>query len=131
MVLYGSEALIPLLTTTLISGAGLVIYKLLKVKTVRPRPYQVHQVIVLGERPLDVFSFPSGHTLQAVLFTVTLGTYFPALLLIMLPFMALVALSRMVLGLHYPTDVLIGAGIGYGLALTAPSMHAVLAGWLV
>ena len=131
VVLYGSEALIPLLTTTLISGAGLVIYKLLKVKTVRPRPYQVHQVIVLGERPLDVFSFPSGHTLQAVLFTVTLGTYFPALLLIMLPFMALVALSRMVLGLHYPTDVLIGAGIGYGLALTAPSMHAVLAGWLV
>ena len=78
-----------------------------------------------------MFCFPSGHTLQAVLFTVTLGTYFPALLLIMLPFMALVALSRMVLGLHYPTDVLIGAGIGYGLALTAPSMHAVLAGWLV
>ncbi len=42
-----------------------MIYKVLKIKTVRPRPYQVHQVIRLGEHPLDHFSFPSGHTLHA------------------------------------------------------------------
>ena len=117
---HGQAALLPLLTTTLISLLGLVIYKLLKIKTVRPRPYQVHQVIVLGERPLDVFSFPSGHTLQAVLFTATLGSYYPSLLWLLLPFMGMVALSRMVLGLHYPTDVLIGAGIGYALSGLAP-----------
>ncbi|WP_413772350.1 phosphatase PAP2 family protein [Psychrobacter sp. FDAARGOS_221] len=116
-VLNGLSAIIPLVSTLVISLSGLAIYKLLKVKTVRPRPYQVHQVIVLGERPLDVFSFPSGHTLQAVLFTSTLGSYFPELLPIMLPFALLVALSRMVLGLHYPTDVLIGACIGYALSL--------------
>lgn len=122
-VFYGWEAALPLISTLLISTLGLLIYKVLKVKTVRPRPYQVHQVIVLGERPLDVFSFPSGHTLQAVLFTATLGSYFPELLPIMLPFTLLVALSRMVLGLHYPTDVLIGAGIGYGLSLWAPNVY--------
>lgn len=119
----GWEAVLPLITTLVISTSGLLVYKILKVKTVRPRPYQVHQVIVLGERPLDVFSFPSGHTLQAVLFTTTLGGYFPELLPIMIPFTLLVALSRMVLGLHYPTDVIIGAIIGYCLSLWAPNIY--------
>lgn len=72
---------------------------------------------MLGERPLDHFSFPSGHTLHAVLFSVMLGTYFPALLPVLLVFSVLVALSRMVLGLHYPTDVLAGAGLGLTLGL--------------
>lgn len=125
-VFHGSAAILPLTVTLVVSLTGLAIYKLLKVKTVRPRPYQVHQVIVLGERPLDVFSFPSGHTLQAVLFTTMLGGYFPELLPLMLPFAALVALSRMVLGLHYPTDVLIGAAIGYGLSFWAPSLQSFL-----
>ncbi|WP_227430857.1 phosphatase PAP2 family protein [Psychrobacter sp. I-STPA6b] len=125
-VTYGKSALIPLLTTALISLVGLIIYKLLKLKTVRPRPYQVHQVIVLGERPLDMFSFPSGHTLQAVLFTTILGSYYPPLLWVMLPFVLCVALSRMVLGLHYPTDVVVGAMIGYLLASCAPLLASFL-----
>lgn len=124
---HGVSAILPLVVTILLSAGGLVIYKILKLKTVRPRPYQVHQVIVLGERPLDVFSFPSGHTLQAVLFTATLGSYYPELLPIMLPFTILVALSRIVLGLHYPTDVLVGAGIGYVLSLWMTSLHQLMA----
>ncbi len=47
------------------SLCGTLIYKVLKIKTIRPRPYQVHQVIRMGELPLDHFSFPSGHTLHA------------------------------------------------------------------
>ncbi|WP_162900663.1 phosphatase PAP2 family protein, partial [Acinetobacter pittii] len=77
-------------------SVGTAIYKFLKHKTTRPRPYQVHQVIVLGERPLDHFSFPSGHTLHAVMVTIVLGYIQPMLLAAMLPFMVLVALSRMV-----------------------------------
>ena len=95
---------------------GTLIYKILKQKTTRPRPYQVHQVIVLGERPLDHFSFPSGHTLHAVMATVVLGNAVPALLVVMVPFTVMVALSRMVLGLHYPSDVIVGAVIGAGVA---------------
>ena len=95
----------------LIAGGsvGTLIYKYLKHKTTRPRPYQVHQVIVLGERPLDHFSFPSGHTLHAVMVTVTLGYIQPILFVVMLPFTLLIALSRMILGLHYPSDVIVGA----------------------
>jgi undecaprenyl-diphosphatase len=109
---------------------GTGIYKFLKHKTVRPRPYQVHQVIILGERPLDHFSFPSGHTLHAVMATIVFGYIQPLMLFIMTPFTVLIALSRMVLGLHYPSDVIVGALIGASVAslivLTAPYLGVIL-----
>ena len=71
---------------------------------------------MLGERPLDHFSFPSGHTLHAVTLCILLGYVMPVLLWVMLPFTLLVAASRVILGLHYPSDVLAGALIGSGLA---------------
>jgi undecaprenyl-diphosphatase len=43
-------------------------------------------------------------------------TYFPALAWILVPFTVLVAISRVVLGLHYPSDVLAGAAVGAGVA---------------
>jgi undecaprenyl-diphosphatase len=96
--------------------AGLALYKWLKQKTLRPRPCDLHPVILRGTDPLDEFSFPSGHTLHAVAFTSVALAYFPWLAPILLPFALLVGLSRIVLGLHYPTDVLAGAALGYGLA---------------
>lgn len=125
-LLYGLQMLYLIIS----SLAGTGIYKVLKKKTVRPRPYQVHQVIRLGERPLDHFSFPSGHTLHAVMVTAILGYVQPLLLILMLPFTVLVALSRMVLGLHYPSDVAVGAMIGGavagGIVLSAPLLNIVL-----
>lgn len=85
-------------------------------------------MIRLGERPLDHFSFPSGHTLHAVMTTTVLGYIQPVLL--MLPFTILVAVSRMILGLHYPSDVAVGAMIGGSVAsaiiLAAPYVNIVL-----
>ncbi len=109
---------------------GTLLYKFLKRKTVRPRPYQVHQAVVLGERPLDHFSFPSGHTMHAMLVCILMGYALPALLWIMVPFTALVAVSRVILGLHYPTDVLAGAFIGSSLAVgiiyLSPLFHVMI-----
>jgi undecaprenyl-diphosphatase len=95
---------------------GLVAYKLLKSSTSRPRPYLVLGGVRLGIAPLDAFSFPSGHTLHAVAFTLVAVSHFPALASVLVPFTLLVALSRVVLGLHYPSDVLAGAAIGAGVA---------------
>ena len=65
--------------------------------------------------PLDEFSFPSGHTLHAVSFSLIALAYFPVLMPILLPFTLLVALSRVVLGLHYPSDVIAATLIGCAL----------------
>lgn len=56
-----------------------LLYKCLKAKTSRPRPYQVNQAITRNARPLVPFSFPSGHTLHAVAFTAIASAYYPQL----------------------------------------------------
>ena len=48
---------------------GVLLYKLIKTRTVRERPYITHSVIECVSAPLDRYSFPSGHTLHAVVFT--------------------------------------------------------------
>src|SRR5690606_27432241 len=66
--------------------------------------------------PLDEFSFPSGHTLHAVAFSLVAVAHVPLLAWLLLPFTACVAVSRVVLGLHYPSDVLAATVIGSALA---------------
>lgn len=99
----------------LMTGTGLcctLTYKLLKRSLVRERPFISFPVIHCGIPPLDRYSFPSGHTLHAVCFTTVLALTLPALAIAVLPFTLAVAASRVVLGLHYPSDVLAGAMIG-------------------
>ena len=109
----GSQAVMHM---AIVGLAGTLLYKWLKGKTLRPRPYEVRQEITLAGSPLDKFSFPSGHTLHAVIFSMVALRYFPQLAFVLLPFTVLVALSRVVLGLHYPSDVIAGALIGLLLA---------------
>jgi len=96
-------------------AAGLTctaLYKWLKGKTLRPRPYETCPGLVRFAAPLDPFSFPSGHTLHAVAFTLVALEYYPVLAWLTVPFTLLVAASRVALGLHYPSDVLAGAALG-------------------
>ncbi len=114
-----AEGIKPVLHMLCVGLTGTVLYKWLKHKTHRPRPYQVHQDVFITGKPLDRFSFPSGHTLHAVCFGLIAIYYFPVLSFVIMPFMLMVALSRVVLGLHYPSDVLAGAAIGYVLVISS------------
>ena len=113
---FGTEA-VPAVAHMIVTGlACTLLYKRIKHRTVRPRPYEVHPEIVMFAAPLDHFSFPSGHTLHAVAFTLVAVAYFPWLAWIAVPFTVLVAASRLTLGLHYPSDVMAGALIGAVIA---------------
>jgi undecaprenyl-diphosphatase len=115
-VVYGEAGLMPALRMALVGFIGLALYKSLKSRLVRERPYISLAGVVAGTKALDRYSFPSGHTLHAVSFTVLATTSFPMLSVLLVPFAVLVAASRVVLGLHYPSDVLAGAAIGASLA---------------
>jgi undecaprenyl-diphosphatase len=115
-VAYGEAGLYPALRMALVGAVGLMLYKYLKSRLIRERPYITLAGVEAGTKALDRYSFPSGHTLHAVSFTVVACSSFPALAWLCVPFATLVAASRVVLGLHYPTDVLAGAAIGGALA---------------
>ncbi len=115
-LIYGGAALQVTLHMGLVGLVGLLIYKWLKTSTERVRPYNHNGDIFQNVVALDQFSFPSGHTLHAVSFTLVLLHYYPEWALLVVPFAVLVALSRVILGLHYPSDVLMGALLGAGLA---------------
>jgi len=88
----------------------------------RPRPHDPRVVVHVGTP--SRLSFPSSHatstTTAAVLFGGLLAR--PGSTLgVALPVIGAMALSRLVLGVHYPTDVLAGSTLGAGCALAARS----------
>jgi undecaprenyl-diphosphatase len=106
--------------------AGTLIYTLLKRGIRRPRPCAVRDGLILTVAPLDRFSFPSGHTLHATAFSVVATAHAPALGWLVWPFTALVAASRLILGLHYPSDVIAGGVLGAVIAWLAVAVAAAL-----
>ena len=117
-LLYGHSAIRPVVVMAVTGVVGVLLYKVLKKVCVRERPFITHSSISLAMAPLDRYSFPSGHTLHAVAFAWQAIVAFPELSWVLVPLASLIAMSRVVLGLHYPTDVLAGAAIGAGLATT-------------
>lgn len=95
---------------------ALFLYRRLKGWTRRARPCNADDRIRAWVAPLDEFSFPSGHTLHAVAFSLVAIAHYPALAWVLLPFTASIAVSRVILGVHYPSDVLAATAIGTGLA---------------
>ena len=95
---------------------ALLVYRWLKHHTHRPRPFARDCRIRALVSPLDEFSFPSGHTLHAVSFTLVALGHYPMLAWLLIPFTVGVGASRVVLGLHYPSDVLAATAIGAAIA---------------
>ena len=99
-----------------ISVSGVLIQKQLKNRYGRPRPCE-HPTGPPQRAPIpDRGSFPSGHTLHAVMAAVVTASLLPVVAPLFLLVAILIAMSRVVLGVHYPSDVLAGAALGSILA---------------
>lgn len=120
--LYGRQAIRASVVMALTGALGVIVYKVLKRLVVRERPFITHAAIDLAMPPLDRYSFPSGHTLHAVCFTLQATVHFPQLSGVLIPLAVTIAGSRVVLGLHYPTDVLAGAALGASLGALGLSL---------
>ncbi|GAA3957648.1 phosphatase PAP2 family protein [Allohahella marinimesophila] len=115
-VFYGVTGLQVSASMALTGLVCTLIYKTLKSSLIRTRPFLNSPDILCGTAPLDRYSFPSGHTMHAVCFSVMVIHFCPIFALVVVPFTVLIALSRVVLGLHYPTDVIVGALLGWAVA---------------
>lgn len=96
-------------------GLSALISTILKFLIMRPRPFIEMPGINLITESLP--SFPSLHA--AIVFSTlpVLGKQFPKLMWFWLLFAVLVSLSRIYLGVHYLSDVIFGAMLGYGIGL--------------
>ena len=103
---------------------GIGMFMVLKKVSGRKRPCEIEPHVWAHVLPPDQFSFPSGHTITAFAVAITLGTFYPLLLGALLFFAVCIAISRVLLGMHFLSDVIVGALLGTGLAL---SSHAVFA----
>lgn len=101
---------------TLAALAGILVFQILKRVTGRQRPCAIEPHCWATLLPPDRFSFPSGHTITAFAIAVTVSVFYPSLAIGVLFCAFSIALSRIVLGMHFLSDVVAGAVIGAVLA---------------
>lgn len=101
---------------------GIGLFKSLKKLSGRRRPCEIEPHCWAHLLPPDRFSFPSGHTITAFAVAIALGEFYPALFPALLFCALSIAVSRILLGMHFLSDVLVAALLGTGLALASHSL---------
>jgi undecaprenyl-diphosphatase len=92
--------------------AGSIVFLALKRKTKRRRPCHLEPHCWAKLLPPDQFSFPSGHTITAFAVAVSLGLFYPSLMPGLLFCAFSIGISRILLGMHFLSDVVVGASLG-------------------
>ena len=103
------------------AGLGIATFLRLKKATGRRRPCAIEPHCWATLLPPDQFSFPSGHTITAFAVAISLSAFYPELATGLLFCALSIAASRILLGMHFLSDVLAGAVIGSAVAWVALS----------
>src|SRR6202030_2872586 len=113
----------------LAATVGVVVFKLLKKLSHRQRPCQLEPHCWSKVLPPDRFSFPSGHTMTAFYIALVLSYFYPALEGTLFFLAISIGFSRIVLGMHFLSDVLAGVVRG-GALVCVPLPACASLGWI-
>lgn len=94
----------------------LPIYWLTKNSFKRRRPRELSELVPSFITPSDRYSLPSGHTAAGFLMATLIGHFYADIETFALVWASLIASSRILLGVHFLTDVLLGALLGVACA---------------
>jgi undecaprenyl-diphosphatase len=112
-------------TAGAISGlVSVALFRQIKLISRRKRPCQIEPHCWSMISPPDQFSFPSGHTMTAFAMAVSVGYFYPECQLCLLFLAVAIAASRIILGMHFLTDVLVGMMLGVGIGLASVHIFA-------
>lgn len=118
----GPQRYVAVCSATAAAVTGIVLFSIIKKVSRRKRPCQIESHCWSRILPPDQFSFPSGHSIEAFAVAVTVTHFYPILGGPLLFMAASIAVSRVVLGMHYLSDVVVGSAMGVLLACASFSL---------
>jgi undecaprenyl-diphosphatase len=124
ILMFGGEERFAAAASGLIAaGVGVAVFVVMKKQFGRPRPCVLAPHAWAKLLPPDQFSFPSGHTITAFAFAVPLSMFYPVLTPFLMFCAISIAISRVLLGMHFLSDIVVGAAIGTMLGFCAYHLY--------
>ena len=112
IVFGGSQRVAAIGSAILAVAIGTLLFMLVKRASRRKRPCQLEPHCWSTVLPPDQFSFPSGHSITAFSIVTTVGGFYPQFQECLLVCALSIAISRVILGMHFVSDVIVGSSIG-------------------
>jgi undecaprenyl-diphosphatase len=112
LVFGGAQKFLAIGAAMTAAAIGIFLFRTLKHASRRKRPCEIEPHCWSLILPPDKYSFPSGHSITSFAIAVSIGMFYPDLQAVLLVVAFLIASSRIILGMHFLSDVLAGSTIG-------------------